>query len=101
MALSGGALFSLRRSTDTPAVAALEQFLNNLRGLQQLFDVPAVCDRELVLRGEMRKTMTELASALTEAAESEPILFLASMYRDAAGKAAQLAERAPSRPSGH
>ena len=97
----GSALRLLPESANPLAVEALEQFLSNLRGLQQLFDVPAVCERELVLRSEMRKTMTELASALTEAADNEPVVFLAALYRDAALKAGQLAERAPCRRPGH
>ncbi len=97
----GSALRLLPERADPPAVAALEQFLTNLRGLQQLFDLPAVCERELVLRSEMRKTMTELAWALAEAAESEPVVLLAGLYREAAGKAADLAVNGPCRLPGH
>lgn len=96
-----GALTPWPGRGEWPALAAVEQFLANLRALQQLFSLPAVCDRELVLRAEMRKTMTQLSSALTEAADEEPIMELSKLYRVAAGKAARLAVNGPCRRPGH
>lgn len=101
MAKQDSALRALTTKPDAPAVVALEQFLRNLHGLRELFDLPAVCERELVLRGEMRKTMTDLASALNAAAGSERIATLATLYREAARKAADLAANGPCRPPGH
>ena len=101
MAKQGSAFPFPRTAADPPAIAALEQFLRNLHGLQELFRLPAVCERELVLRSEMRKTMSDLAAALAEAAEGERITKLAALYREAAGRAADLAANGPCRQLGH
>lgn len=82
-------------------IDALNQFTRNLHAFDDLFDVPAVCDRELMLRSQMRETLTQLALTLSKAAVYEQNRGLARTYAAAAITAARLAVHGPCRTFSH
>lgn len=78
---------------------ALEQFLDDVPAFDDLFHLPAACDRERMLRSEMRRTMTALSSALRTAAANERSTAMAHLYSEAAQKAATFATKVCRRSS--
>jgi hypothetical protein len=70
---------------------AVKRFVRTVPSLRRLLALPALSDRELLLRAEMRQTIAKLAAALDEAARGEPGKIRAAVYRAAAAAAADLA----------
>ena len=70
---------------------AVERFVRTVPSLRRLLAAPCRSDRELLLRAEMRRTITNLAASLDELARDEPGKTRAAVYRAAAVVAANLA----------
>ena len=70
---------------------SLQAFVSKVPNLQHLLSVPVTCQREAALRTEMRRTLGVLASTLMDAADVEPSMTRAEVYRAASTVAEQLA----------
>lgn len=91
------------RRRDPVDLSALQRFVASIPTLRDALAAPMTTPHELVLRGEIRRTILELSGALEAAAEEEPNRTRAAVFLAASAAAADLAAsaRSSSGPTGH
>ena len=83
---------AVTRCAGTPLkLDAVRRFVSSAPSLQRVLSVPATCEREAILRAEMRRTIGELSATLGEAAQIEASNQRAAVFRGASIVAARLA----------
>ena len=73
---------AVTRCAGTPLkLDAVRRFVSSAPSLQRVLSVPATCEREAILRAEMRRTIGELSATLGEAAQIEASSKRAAVFR--------------------
>lgn len=80
-----------RSRDERAAIEPVRRFVRTAPVLHRLLDEPAISERELLLRDEMRRTVAALQTTLLEAARVEPNHLRAAAYRAASHAAARIA----------
>lgn len=80
------------RPVQQPRLESLRRFVNAVPALKHVLSAPVSCQREAVLRAEMRRTLGVLSATLLEAAHGEASGTRAAVLRGASTVAARLAQ---------